>query len=510
MPAKITEEEAKQWLRENAPHISILEWSGSSRAPSSFVVGGSVSRYSFSELKNRIRKKLSCGILKETPEKIKDWLEVHAPHIFLLYWAGDSCKKSFFFDQKRNKTFWYASKMLKHEIKRNGSTYGFGSSMSERIKKQESTCLQKYGHKTNLLHPGNIKKQKETNLKRYGAPYPAQNEEVQEKIRKTRLENGTSYSLGGQTISQFLKNNPVCSHSTLLQFCKKHGKEKAIFYQKGVTNNQQPFFDFFKENNIKYELEKIIDGRNSDFFLPDFGLVIECDGFLTHSDITKFGNFSWTSKPAKEKKYHKNKRDHYIKNGHFPLFFREDEIFNQFDVVSSIILNKVGQSKKIGARQTKIKEVLPNEAKQFLNQNHLMKKGSGRSLGLFYKDELVAIVQVKWKAKKEKVLEISRFCTKINHSIIGGFSKLLKGAIKRESPNKIISFVDLRYGSGQSLEKVGFAKTNEDLSFKWTNLKESCGRMTFPKNSGYENGFFKIWDCGQAKYELLIANNQNK
>ena len=50
------------------------------------------------------------------------------------------------------------------------------------------------------------------------------------------------------------------------------------------------------------------------------------------------------------------------------------------------------------------------------------------------------------------------------------------------------------------MKDLGFNKENEDISFCWTKDCVRLHRMSFPRNSGYEKGFNKIWDCGQAKY----------
>jgi hypothetical protein len=140
---------------------------------------------------------------------------------------------------------------------------------------------------------------------------------------------------------------------------------------------------------------------------------------------------------------------------------------------------------------------LPKDSKDFLINNHLMGVGSGKSYGLYFENKLVALIQIR---KKGKGIEISRFCTKLNMGITGGLSKFLKHIEKEYQPEFIESFVDLRYGDGKSLQSLGFQKITEDISFKWTNFKETVHRMTFPNNTGYENGWFKIWDCGQAKF----------
>jgi hypothetical protein len=230
-----------------------------------------------------------------------------------------------------------------------------------------------------------------------------------------------------------------------------------------------------------------------DFLLPDHNLIIECDGLYWHSELK-----------TKDKKYHKKKKEEYQRLGYNSLFFRENEILEKFEIVKSIINNKLSvNNNRFFARKCYIKEISSN----FFEQHHLMGKGSGKCFGLFYRDDLVVGTQVKWVNKNKGVLEISRFCPKFNTTVVGGFSKLLNYVERNLSPNVIQTFIDSRYGIGGYLEDLGFYEENRSLSFKWVDLNSFVvyNRMQFPGNSGYDYGLYKIWDCGQSKYELVCA-----
>ena len=110
------------------------------------------------------------------------------------------------------------------------------------------------------------------------------------------------------------------------------------------------------------------------------------------------------------------------------------------------------------------------------------------------------------KGRGNNEFEISRFCPKIGYSVVGGFSKLLKFALSAlsipEQKAKLITFIDLRYGSGEYLPNFGFRKEGTHPTFRWTKSKMSFHRLKFRSNTGYEEGYYKVWDCGQAKYSL--------
>lgn len=147
-----------------------------------------------------------------------------------------------------------------------------------------------------------------------------------------------------------------------------------------------------------------------------------------------------------------------------------------------------------------IKPVPKLDAKQFLIENHLMGPGSGKSFGLFFNDKLISLIQIRCKNIENKIYEISRFCTVLNTTVIGGFSKLLKFTENTIDMSELFTFIDLRYGTGEYLPKLGFKENKTFLSFKWVNHTEVLGRMKFPGDSGYKFGYAKVWDCGQKKF----------
>jgi hypothetical protein len=84
--------------------------------------------------------------------------------------------------------------------------------------------------------------------------------------------------------------------------------------------------------------------------------------------------------------------------------------------------------------------------------------------------------------------------------VVGGLSKILFFFTEKSRPESLISFVDLRYGTGDYMESLGFVRSKAFKSFKWTDGKNLFNRMKFPSNTGYDRGLYKLWDCGQLKF----------
>ena len=136
----------------------------------------------------------------------------------------------------------------------------------------------------------------------------------------------------------------------------------------------------------------------------------------------------------------------------------------------------------------------------FFDSNHLMGKGRGQTYALINNNSIVSAIRL--KRMKNNDFEISRFCNTKFCSVTGGFSKLLKAAIEEIKPDKIITFIDKRYGKGDYLSGLGFKYVHSYPSFKWTDGVETYHRLQFPGNTGYDHNLFKLWDCGQAKWIL--------
>jgi very-short-patch-repair endonuclease len=238
---------------------------------------------------------------------------------------------------------------------------------------------------------------------------------------------------------------------------------------------------------IPYSLEYTLEDKIIDIHIPQNNILIEIDSLRGHSD-----NFV-------EDNYNISKKELCIKNGYTPLFFRENEILTQFDIVKSIILNKLGKSNRIFARKCVSKEVDRETARTFFKDNHLMGNGTGKTYGLYFEDNLVTALQLRGHREG---YEISRFCHSLNTNVIGGFSKLISQVRTLIGDKTLLTFIDLRYGGGKYLESLGFTYKHTYPSFKWTDGNETYNRMQFPGNLGYEKQLAKLWDCGQAKYVL--------
>lgn len=355
--------------------------------------------------------------------------------------------------------------------------------------KQKKTNLDKYGCENVFQNDGIKSKAKTTNLEKYGVEYPTQSLEVKAKIKDTLVKSGHMVLVEDKTRKE-LAEELGKPYSTLTYQINKYGLDQALSIDPHENSLEVIVASELDKVNIIYSTHKTVAKRKTDFILPDYNIVIECDGLYWHSDLVIDDN-----------NYHVTKLHTYEQNGYRGLFFRQDEINYKLPIVMSIIQNACRMSSRIFARKCKIVEMNTEEKKEFFNSNHLMGVGRGKAFGLKYNGELVTGLQV---VSKDNKMEISRFCHTLNTTVVGGFSRLLTHTIRKLSPSLVFTFIDRRYGSGEYLSRLGFKFVRCSPSFRWVSQGQTYHRMKFPGNDGYKKGLTKIWDCGQARWEKCI------
>lgn len=390
------------------------------------------------------------------------------------------------------------------------------------IKKRQVTNMSKYGTIHSSASIEIKQKIKETNLRNHGHTSSLGNPATREKSNKTMIERYETTNT--HTINKLLHKDKVLHLSDgrfLRDVCSEYNKNPENAYRIYHTYGEEAFLDYCtnpsKETSIESafrrimrtefpDLEKydkkpyhIVLNRRPDFFLQKNGkeLYINLDGLHSHSELKK------------DKNYHIELCREFTRCKSQIYQFRSDEIRDRPTIIRSLICNYFNLNlTKIPARKCTLLKVSSLSASQFLEKNHMMGQYKAASYyGLYYTNELVSLIGVQ---KKDENIEIARYCTKINHSIQGGLSKMLKFITKSYNPKEIISFVDLRYATGHSYKKLEFTEQQITPSWRWTNGVFSYNRLKCRANMDQrkltqaeyakEFGWVKIYDAGQAKF----------
>lgn len=300
---------------------------------------------------------------------------------------------------------------------------------------------------------------------------------------------------------------------------ERYGVEWACQRQearlKGKNSNANvEFEELLKVNNISYEREFPIGSYSYDFKVGQY--LIEINPYATHNSTWGIRN-----NLPKSANYHKQKSKLAKENGYFCI--------HKFDWdAPQKIVSLLQTKKQIGARECQIKEITKEEAKDFINCNHLQSYAKDTiRLGLYHDNTLVSIMTFgKPRYNKKYDYELIRYCSVLN--IAGGSERLFAHFVKTYKPTSIVSYCDESKFSGNTYLKLGFELTSCGRPGKhWYNpktqrhitdnllrqrgfdqlFKTSYGKGTSNDALMLNAGFVEIYDCGQATY---VWHNRSK
>lgn len=231
---------------------------------------------------------------------------------------------------------------------------------------------------------------------------------------------------------------------------------------------------------------------------------------------------------GKDRKYHLYKTESAAKEGIKLIHIWEAEWKFKRNIVKSNLLHLLGKTPRIVyARKTEVRKVEKKVAKQFLDENHLQGSSLDKvRLGLYLGEELVSIMTfsslrkaVSMK-KKEGSYELVRFCSKLNTRVVGGASKLFKHFISNFNPEYILSYANRDWSTGGVYEALKMTFVGYTAPGYWYSKNgRRFSRVNYQKHKLVkqgedptlteseimkQNGFSRVWDCGNLKYEYTV------
>ena len=329
---------------------------------------------------------------------------------------------------------------------------------------------------------------------------------------------------------EFVENNRF----DIYEFCEycDIGYQTGLFYKNyfniktpNIRRNcltQQEIYDFILQYiEADFNNRKVINPQELDIYIPSKNIAIEFDGLLYHS--SGYSSLSQCNSLEEYPTYHLEKTQACIEKGIQLFHIFENEWRDKKEIWQSVLLNAIGKSERVYARKCIIKEVPFKEAKEFLEKNHLQGTCSSKvNIGLYSGNTLVSLMTFgRPRFNKLYDYELLRFCNNLNTSVVGGASKLLSYFIKTYNPKSILSYANLRWSTGNLYEQLGFTLIsqsspnyfyfNEDfilhsrIEFQKHKLKDKLENynpdLTESENM-YNNGYRKIYDCGNLVYVL--------
>ncbi len=442
-------------------------------------------------------------------------------------------------------------KEIKNKIKQtNLEKFGVENASSSQIvkDKRENTLIKRYGH-SNPFQIEEIKNKIKIKYKeKFGVEYPTQIEEVRKKIqdivRKNKYNELYNYSKYTDKVEFLFKESEYQGASSDFKYkvkCKLCGNifedhfdgsnhPRCLICYPNITTGSQ------SEKDILCYIKSILDGdveiiskdrsvlgnRELDIYIPSLKIAFEYNGLYWHS---KLGG-------KKDKNYHLDKINRCNKKNIRLIQIFEDEWVNKSGIIKSKISHilNVNKINKVYARKCKI-DIIPSKlATEFLNFNHIQGSydNSQINLGLFFEGNLVSVMtfgklrlSLGNRKSKEGEYEMLRYATSNNRIIVGGCGKLLSYFNKIYKPTKIVSYADKRWSDGNLYKKLGFflskitspnyyyfkpgyAIRYHRFCFRKNVLKDKL-ELFDPRLTEWQNmqlnGYDRIWDCGNLKYE---------
>lgn len=363
-------------------------------------------------------------------------------------------------------------------------------------------------------------------------------EKSKERTKKDILKKCYKYNLHVVDVNQ-IKN--ICS---LIEFkclkCQTVYKNRMYNIQLGYGKCPQCFPRNKHISKGENELLKFIRTCYSGIILasynelinnPSTGRKLELDVYLPDKKIAiEFNGLYWHSEQilTNPETYHIIKTEECRKKGVQLIHIFEDEWYNKKDILQKMLTHKLLESckPKIYARQCYVKIITPKNKNDFLNLNHIQGGDASKiKLGLFIKetDYMVAVMTFSGRnlsrgtiKLKDTDWELSRFATDMEYRVVGAAGKLLKYFQRKYEWTSIFSYADLRYSIGNLYYTLGFQKISQTKPGYWyvNNQGKRFHRFGLRKRPDeakdipewmlrHEQGFYRIWDCGHLKFEML-------
>jgi hypothetical protein len=381
---------------------------------------------------------------------------------------------------------------------------------------------------------GDFEQRASTHMRGHGCPKCSTEKNAKQLMHTTEefIEFANIKHSGKYT---YLNTEYKGARETVLIECPIHGEFEQVAYYHLAGNGCQTCGadNPYSKSNAEFEIVMWLDsigvenikhtdrslGVELDIYLADYNIAIEYDGIYWHSANN-------TESESKHRTRHLLKTNLCEAAGiqlfHINELEWKDPV--QKEIWKSTLAHKLQlASRRIYARKCDIVTVPSATARKFYDENHLQGFASGSDyIGLEYQGELVSVAtftKPRYREDKESCIELLRFATILNTSVVGGFSKLIKHYCK-DRTGTLLSYANRRWSVGNVYSQCGFVL--DDVSnpgYYYTNNRQMWHRSKFQKHklkdlleifdpnlseaaNMYANNYGRIWDCGHLVFEM--------
>lgn len=248
-----------------------------------------------------------------------------------------------------------------------------------------------------------------------------------------------------------------------------------------------------------------------DMYLPELEVGIECQGVYWHSEAG-----------GKDAQHHKAKHDACKALGIQLIQVWEDDWRDRRPIVERMLAHKLGvsQERTVAARKTAVVAISKDEARQFLDNNHIQGWVRGSLyLGLKHDEELVAVMVLTYTGTEAR---LERYATSAR--VPGGQSKLLKHAECIRPWTRIVTFADHEVSAGTLYERTGWTADKvlrpdyrylvggrrvHKFNYRLSRFRNDPDLEYVEGMSERElaalNKLYRVWDSGKTRYVRLAS-----
>lgn len=338
------------------------------------------------------------------------------------------------------------------------------------------------------------------------------------KITYSHLRN--VHSIGMSEFKKLYPDARVMSNDMIEQILTEQKISNLhVFKNRFISSYEREINEYLTSINVEHDSNRqILIGKEIDILIPSVNIGIEFNGVKWHTEF--FGK--------KDRNYHLGKTVLCNEKGYGLIHIFEDEYVEHKDIVLAKIKHILGKDSdlpRVLGRKIVVKEILSNDAKEFLNKFHI--QGFYKStvyLGGFYEDKLVAVMALKNGNVTNNGWELVRFATDSSYIYQGVASKMFTYFVRHYDPDAVVSFADRRWtpwSNNNLYTKLGFVLDritkpdyryyNEKVDkYKRVHKMAMC-KSILSKKYGFpmtmtelemtrELGYDRIWDCGLFKY----------
>lgn len=184
-----------------------------------------------------------------------------------------------------------------------------------------------------------------------------------------------------------------------------------------------------------------------------------------------------------------------------------DHLIRAPEKIAALVLSQLKLNQTVYARNCEAKRIERSVAEEFLNNYHLHNSTqSGFNMGLFLKEELIAVASFSKGRKMNRLredqrsFELIRFCSKSGVTITGGLSKLIKNFCEEKKAGDIMTYVDKDLSDGSSFIRAGFKKHSETEETYFLVNRTTFERKIIAKDAVYnEKDFYRTKNSGNVK-----------